>query len=350
MGNRITVMATAGIMVFSLRIRSRFTSVVTLTYLGFNYFLIRHSITYYLSLTSRLAIYMAQPADTTRVDCLLELPIELEQEILGLAARAYPTHATKLALVSKRAQISIEAIIYETVILNFNLGTTKLFLRTINSRPPEFFAKNVKKLCLTNILTFAQAQSIFAVCTGLTDLGCSVDVPLASGGLLSLIQTRTLERLSVKVEALWRNSPPRRISSRELFPNLSHIDIVNPPSFSIAIDWSWLCDLPALTHISFGDLFAAEHLHVFELLRHLLVNCESLQALIVTSHDPSFLCELQREDIHDPRLVLLPNFHHPKNLDAYWQGIKQGEPDFWALCDEMVTRARTVWNRTRTIA
>jgi hypothetical protein len=232
----------------------------------------------------------------------------------------------------------IEAIIYHTVVLDFPLRTTKLFIRTVNSRSPEFFAKNVKKLYLTSIITFTQAEEVLSVCTGITDLACWVDIPLSSSGLLSLIKTKNLERLSVKIGALWRNSPLGGIFSPELFPNLSHVDFVNPPSSSIAVDWSWLHDLPALTHVSFGDLFATDHLHVFELLRHLLTECELLRTLIVISHDPSFLRELQNESIHDPRLIIFPNFHHPKSLTAYWEGIRRGEPDFWTLADILVAK------------
>jgi hypothetical protein len=134
--------------------------------------------------------------------------------------------------------------------------------------------------------------------------------------------------LSVNVEMLGRNSSQGEMFSRELFPNLSHVDFVLhlTRSFSLAVDqWSWLHDLPALTHISLGDLFPKEHLHVFELLRHLLTECELLQTLNIVSNDSFFLLELQNEDIHDLRLVILPNFCYPKSLKAYWEGIRRGE-------------------------
>jgi hypothetical protein len=84
------------------------------------------------------------------------------------------------------------------------LRTTKLFLRTVNSRSSdEFPAKNVKKLYFTSIIMLTQTEEVLSFVLASLICWVTVDIPLSSG-LLSLIQTRNLERLSVKIGALWR--------------------------------------------------------------------------------------------------------------------------------------------------
>jgi hypothetical protein len=64
----------------------------------------------------------------------------------------------------------------------------------------------------------------------------------------------------------------------------------------------------------------------------LLRNCKSLLVLVFISHDPLFTGALEEDEgIKDRRFVLIPYFHHPKDLATYWDEVKRGESDFWAL-------------------
>ncbi|KAK0194871.1 hypothetical protein F5146DRAFT_262433 [Armillaria mellea] len=68
-----------------------------------------------------------------------DLPIELERDIFELAATLYPGSAYHLATISKRVQIWMEILIYQTVVLDLPKSRTNLFLRTVDSRPANFF-------------------------------------------------------------------------------------------------------------------------------------------------------------------------------------------------------------------
>lgn len=292
-----------------------------------------------------------------------ELPMELEREIFEWAARAHCRSAVNLALVAKRFQAwcvdenthllteslrlhRIEPIIYETVVLDYPIVTTTLFLRTLKFRPAGFFAQNVKSIYLTSMIPFTQAQKVLSICTGATSIACWADPDPKSDGLMPLLRTRPLERISTKLEALCSIetmdtiSPTRYHISLGTFANLSHIDIVNPPGYFIPVEWAWLHVLPALTHLAFGDLFSMDHLHMLELFSELLAECEFLQTLVVISHDEPFIMELEKSGLCDLRLVLLPSFHYPRSLRDYWEGVRQGGPDFWELADQTVQKAK----------
>lgn len=289
--------------------------------------------------------------------------MELEREIFEWTARAHCRSAVNLALVGKRFQgwcvdenmvlldeslrsHRIEPIIYETVVLDYPIVTTTLFLRTLKSRPAGFFAQNVKNIYLTSMIPFPQAQKVLSICTGASNIACWADPDSKSDGLMPLLRTRPLERLSTKLQALCRIETMDTISSTRYhislgtFANLSHIDIVNPPGYFISVDWAWLRVLPALTHLAFGDLFSVDHLHMLELFGELLAQCKFLQTLVVISHDEPFIMELEKNGFYDLRLVLLPSFHYPKSLRDYWEGVRQGGPDFWELADQTIQKAK----------
>ncbi|TFK67703.1 hypothetical protein BDN72DRAFT_842717 [Pluteus cervinus] len=99
------------------------------------------------------------------------LPLELEQEIFELAAHRYPEVTVSLTLVAHRVQIWIEKIIYKTISLSTQRKCT-LFLRTLDSRPPEFFSSHVKAICLPYFLDTRQASRIVSLCSRVENLGC----------------------------------------------------------------------------------------------------------------------------------------------------------------------------------
>ncbi|KAF8950731.1 hypothetical protein BDZ97DRAFT_1770851 [Flammula alnicola] len=191
------------------------------------------------------------------------LPYELERDIFELAARAFPGNALELVTISRYADLlcavdRTEALIYETVVLESRLATD-LFLRTLDVRPPSFFAKNIKRFYLTEVVSFydVEAQRILAGCTGLTEVTCWVYPHSFKDNLLPQLPTHNLQRLSIPLEALWGISPLSPQFTASLFPNLSHLEIVNPPGLHAAlqIDWDGLIALPRLTHLALGELY-----------------------------------------------------------------------------------------------
>ncbi|KAF9456249.1 hypothetical protein BDZ94DRAFT_1178128 [Collybia nuda] len=278
----------------------------------------------------------------TSIPRTTELPMELEREVIEWAARAHRTCAVKLALVGKRFQAWSEPIIYETVVLDegYPATSTTMFLRTLRSRPAEFFAQNVKNIYLTSAIQFHQAQKILSICTGATNIACWADPGPNADCSVLLNRREPLRRLSSKLEVLCQiettnTAPPMRLNvPPDAFINLSHLDIVNPPF--IAFDGTWLHSLPALTHLAFGDLLTPYHLHMFDVFSGLLSECKLLKTLVIMSSDRLFSVELEKSGLCDQRVVFLPCYHYPRSAKEYWQDIRRGGSDFWEFADQMV--------------
>ncbi|KAF8149441.1 hypothetical protein B0H34DRAFT_733743 [Crassisporium funariophilum] len=272
---------------------------------------------------------------------LIELPYELERDIFELAAIQHPGCAAKLTRVCRYVQRWIEAILYETIVLELPISTTRLFLRTFYSRPPTFFAKNVKQLYLTSIITFIEARRIISACSNLTTLVCWAEPRRLREGIIELPALHGIQKLSVKIEALWGLTADAQHFhfTPGIFANLSHLEIVNPPcaDSALAIDWDGLCRLPALTHLAFGDLWGWSHAHLLRFFPRVLEECERLLALIVISRDVRLVDALYDAGIPgDPRLVVIPEFNWPMALATYWDIVRRGGPDFWFAADDIV--------------
>lgn len=232
----------------------------------------------------------------------------------------------------------IEPFIYENVILDFPILTAELFIRTLDSRPASFFAKYVTNLRITNSMTFSQASRILSVCTGAVNISCWAS-PTTKAGLLPVIRLHPVQKLSVKLEDIMDLSPTLDFS-HPLFENLTHLEIVNPPAYSLdstpSIDWSGLHQLSKITHLAFGDLYYDQHSYMVQVFVDLLSNCESLNTLVLISSDARFSNALYREHkLHNSRLVTLPTFHYPDRYHTYWRALRQGEPDMWERADEI---------------
>ncbi|KAJ7019223.1 hypothetical protein C8F04DRAFT_1148507 [Mycena alexandri] len=265
------------------------------------------------------------------------LPYELERDIFELTARAHPNCAPGLTLVAGYVQIWVEAVIYETIVLGRNCVSQDLFWRTFSSRPPEFFTKNIRILHLTSGISRTRARDIISVCTKLSSLTCWAN-PLDGGQEFSRVLSPELRYLSVNASLLWPMSTETIMPdlTLPLFTHITHLEIVNPlPWF----DWAPLLDgsLPHLTHVAFGDLYAAHAEGMTSFFRDAFASEDpKLQMLIAVSRDEHFLAALERENIKDPRLICLPSYHHPKSLHDYWDSVARRELQFWDPRDMVV--------------
>ncbi|TFK44099.1 hypothetical protein BDQ12DRAFT_660917 [Crucibulum laeve] len=270
-----------------------------------------------------------------------ELPFELLRDIFELAIATTPGCAVKFALVSSTAQEWIESIIYKTIVLDLPVKKTKLFLQTLESRQPTFFAAKVKNLHVTTFVSFPEVQQILSVCTGLDNLTCWADVQ-PFNELRPLIPVNRLQKLSIKIETFWGISTGFRYFDAEMFPCLSHLEIVNPPcdDSSLKVDWEGLCKLPKLTHLAIGSLWAITHNHVVEVIRMLLEKSDTLQALLIISMDDDFIELVKEHGLRDnPRVVVMPTFDSFAETEAeYWKAVVQGGPDFWTAADKVVQK------------
>ena len=242
----------------------------------------------------------------------------------------------------------MEPIIYHTIVLELPVATTRGFLETFEARPIEFFAKYVKELYLTSIISFPQARRLVAACTGIRNLVCWADPgKFSEENLAELLPPKIIQKLSVKVEALWgttsgSHTPHLSRFSSHLFSSLTHLEIVNPPGVDspLQIDWEGLCHLPALTHLAFGDLWHWGHLYLVPSFRQVLDDAPKLKALIAVSRDGALVehLQLQKVLVDDPRFVVLLQCKWPVTLATYWDIVKRGGPDFWYIADEKVQK------------
>ncbi|TFK64844.1 hypothetical protein BDN72DRAFT_846253 [Pluteus cervinus] len=276
------------------------------------------------------------------------LPYDLEREIIEFAAHCFPGFAPTLALVSRRAQAWVEAIIYHTIVLDFPLLTTILFLRTVDARPAGFFSKRVKNLCITTMVPYSHAQRVLAVCTNLDSLTCWTD------GILPFLTVRenppvahSLQRLSIKLGEMqgrtggygqpYRDSSfLRSLFKLPVFQRLTHLDVVHPPAGVTAEDWTSILSLPALTHLSLGDLGIAQHHTLLPALVPILDESPTLEVLVLISSQHLFRLSLKALDVRDPRLVVLSQFHEGSSVKEYWESVRRGERDFWTLPEDLV--------------
>ncbi|KAK7448783.1 hypothetical protein VKT23_013514 [Stygiomarasmius scandens] len=316
---------------------------------------------------------------------VLDLPPELEREIFELTAKTYRGTAVKLALVARKTQVWMERLLYHSIILD-SAEQIRRFLCTIAARPAAFFAEYVKRLYLTTWVELDTTLRLLSVCTGITHLtswaGPETPTPkeplpvnhhTRPTSLLSALSLRTsysyssLQRMSMKLEALVVNiqpvvshtsvltnitntllsphgsiarpSTPTIDFSHPIFLQLTHLDVVCPPFFSLTtfrstfspnkipithhatpysarspnpltfrVDWNGIFKLPKLRHLSFGDLYnpapawiedhairrdiEANHAYLTYLLPFFLERCEKLETLVVITNEDEVLDDI----------------------------------------------------------
>ncbi|TFK70968.1 hypothetical protein BDN72DRAFT_958464 [Pluteus cervinus] len=125
----------------------------------------------------------------------VDLPPELEREIFITVARQYRWFAPTIILLCRKTQTWIEPILYESVVLSSAKRLSR-FRACLDQRPPEFFAKHVKRLCLPRIVPAIEASYIISRCSGVIDLACWF-VGYRHAYLSSRIITLPLRHLSV---------------------------------------------------------------------------------------------------------------------------------------------------------
>ncbi|KAF5326731.1 hypothetical protein D9619_003943 [Psilocybe cf. subviscida] len=116
-----------------------------------------------------------QQQQRTHSAVLVSLPFDLERMIFELAAREQHSMdggIMHILLVCHRVKEWIEGIIYESLILDAPLLTTRLLLRTLASKTGrhEFFARTVKRVYLSPIVSAEEAAFVLSMCTGAKEI------------------------------------------------------------------------------------------------------------------------------------------------------------------------------------
>lgn len=218
--------------------------------------------------------------------------------------------------------------------VTLGLNDSAQFLRTMDSKPANFFQAHVKRLCLTIHVKPQTAARILSVCTGVHSLACWVD--FRSSNLFavfpSLITALPLRRLSIDVGHLigLLGSQPIWLSS------LTHLDVI----FWASIEDSGsiipgLDSLLILTHLAFNvelQRISATSLST------IISACPHLEVLVIIVDEDAEDVEGADESVlDDPRIVYLP---YP-NAVPDWEAPVRGQPDIWSRAQEIVRIQRT---------
>ncbi|CAA7264421.1 unnamed protein product [Cyclocybe aegerita] len=219
--------------------------------------------------------------------------------------------------------------IYEMVTLGSD--DTALFLRTMGSLPPEFFANTVKKLCLSVSVSGRNATRILSACTGVMDLAFWVDYigTVPNRSLVPYISPLPLRKLSVEVShflALFPTGGTRH----PWCEYLTHLDIIFW-THEMAPVIPPLDRLPSLTHLA---LRLGHNQPQEASLSSILSTCQALKVLII--FDDAEEAAEETVWMVDPRVVFMP---YPANVVREWEAqARQEESCSWSRAEELVRR------------
>ncbi|THV04774.1 hypothetical protein K435DRAFT_648876 [Dendrothele bispora CBS 962.96] len=254
-----------------------------------------------------------------------DLPVELGRDILEIAARTHHRNALNLALVSRQISEWIRPVIYEMVTLGSSDAI--LFIRTMDSTPASFFARNVRVLCLTVSTRPADAFRILQTCTGVTSLACWVDfhrvaprvpfqVPLAQ---------LPLRRLSVEIGQFMELPLPHCL----WLTTLTHLNLIFWVRHG-SIEVPGLELFPSLTHLSISlrgsDVDETSLIGLLSAGRFLRILC-----IVLDEHEYEHIGDRDTTVI-DPRIVYMPRSDNVPD----WEAPYRGQPDTWFHAEEAV--------------
>ena len=206
---------------------------------------------------------------------------------------------------------------------------TELFVRTMESMPPEFIANNVKRLCLSVSVGGDSAAHILRSCTGVVDLAFWLDYLQAfpEHSLSPLISLLPLRRLSIEL------SHYRTLFSESAAwcETLTHLDI---------IFWSreaspvvpYLDRLPSLSHL----LLRLRHNRAKKgSLLAILSACKALKILVIYDESDRPEDAVLAAGV-DPRVVKI---RYPASVVRDWESrAKLDWNCTWSRAEELVRK------------
>ncbi|KAJ7230394.1 hypothetical protein GGX14DRAFT_410651 [Mycena pura] len=253
------------------------------------------------------------------------LPPELVCHIFEMTAQ-FPRNAVNLVLVSRRTQIWIERLIYDTVTLSDRELCSK-FLRTLDSRPAQFFADNVKSLCIPGDIQLLEAKRVLAACQGVVNL--AIWLPLHAAPLFPCVSALRPRRLSINVHGLYGMGREPDFT-HPFFSKVTHLELVDWFDLTTCLTLDYLA--PHLTHLAL-DVDVVEG--ATTRLRDVLASCRSLVLCLglVTDDDTMIVASDQLAVIDDPRLVILSESDVVENWEASLRGT---DASVWAFAEDIV--------------
>ncbi|KAJ6572768.1 hypothetical protein DFH09DRAFT_1362326 [Mycena vulgaris] len=254
------------------------------------------------------------------------LPLDLERQIFELVALSRPVSIPNLMRLPWRAlplmllQFRVEPLLYRALVIGATNTITgipycsvEIFMTIASTKSASFMHDAVRNLMFVSVAA-EECKSILSACTGVENLWI---VPMPDGAdHRTSAHSTTLPHLQCDFEDLCGlNLAIQWIARRGRGPR---------PLGDVAA-------LPHLTHLAFYTL------RVLAVCAYLLDACTSLRALIVVSHHPTYLPELEIL-APNPRFVVTPG----EDYSADWQlRVLYGADDYWAR--GRVHRQAAIW-------
>ena len=206
-----------------------------------------------------------------------------------------------------------------------------MFLRTLETKPPEFFAAHVKHLCLSIAVPPPRATKVLGVCSGVVELALWVDF----GGTLAPVTSRAgaylssfpLRRLSIEHAHLLSFLAAPKPFTPPWYDTLTHLEVVFWKR-ELAPVVPGLEVLTSLTHLTLG-------------LRHAHVEEEWLSAIVACCHRLKVLIPMANEDddVEDPFVLgncwVVP-LTYPNSVVKNWEASFWGLPDNYTRAEEEI--------------
>ncbi|KAF8887543.1 hypothetical protein BD779DRAFT_1526836 [Infundibulicybe gibba] len=247
------------------------------------------------------------------------LPAELQREIFLTAATAQPGSVPQLSLVARWICLWVQPKLYEMVTLGAN--DTTLFLRTMDSKPSDFFTAHVKKLCLSVSVRAENATRILSICTRIICLALWVDYlssPIHAAVFTSLITPLPLKRLSIELNHLNRLIDASAAGNHAWHTELTHLDI---------IFWTHE-ESPRIPGL--GILSSITNLALW--LRHSRIDDPlCVKVLLIITDEDEQVGTHDQVVFNDPRVVLMP---YP-DVVRDWEASVRGLPSTWSEAEEI---------------
>ncbi|KAJ7119926.1 hypothetical protein C8R43DRAFT_1241708 [Mycena crocata] len=277
------------------------------------------------------------------------LPADLERDIFETTATTRPVSIPTLMLVALRVRAWLEPLLYRTLVLpgaddNLSLedqvsGYPVLrrdaLLSLVHSKPPDFWAKNVRHLLLGEG-PIADASLILSVCSGLENLWIT---RAHFNDVLPLIESLPLKRLHCSLQF---GSQPRIPFTHQLVAQITHLELFDTfhsdqDTFLPAL-WSGSDLIPNLTHFAFRDPGLLAMCRALLSRASIRVVISVLQIHQLPLDDSIFfyypdLGELRK----DPRYVVMNCRFYVRD----WQVGARTGIDYWSRAEDFISKRRS---------
>ncbi|KAJ6528904.1 hypothetical protein B0H19DRAFT_533411 [Mycena capillaripes] len=257
-------------------------------------------------------------------------PVELEREIFGITALVHPSAAPTLLRVARRVLIWIEPLLYRVVRLSSGRGDMKdVILKAAESKPPEFFRKSVRHLCVEFPTSVDEAVQILKLCSGVVDVGFNRGS--SHPQFLPILADMKLQRFAGCLLAFFGQGNPTDLR-HPLFALITHLDVFDSVGDGLNEICAQIPTLPALTHLA---LYKNVPDGAVEALTR---DCPLLKLLFVLwpTDDPDVYEAGRVPRIYDVRYVMA------LYTDTWedWQASARGLAHLWSRGEDFIARKR----------